>query len=782
MFLLRQRTTKFALFKNTDLWYFIIFCSLFLFLFRDFFFKANTFYERDITLLEIPLRKHAAELLKQGNFALWTDAHGNGQPFLANPKTAIFYPTTWLYLILPFFVAFKIHYLIHPLIGWLGMYFLTATYGLSKKASFLASSLFFFSGIYLSSFEFYNHIAAIAWMMWVLYFHRLNPQIKSLKFLLNIFTWVLLILSGAPEFIIITGALALAQCFIDSKKFKENFIRLAIAVILACLISAAQLMPALEMLSQTDRTSQAEIWPLELIQLLNLVFPGILGDDRSPGRNDFWGGHLFNTWYPLYYSFYLGFGAIILFILSLLFPKRKEEKILAISAFIFFLISCGKYSPFFLIYRSMPLISSIRFPVKYIVGTFFCLCLMAGFSLDKLSMQPINRIFSRILLLISLICCLIFLLFRSSLLSWFYNLFVIDNLSSKRNLAVSLTTGLVAFLFYSIYLNLIKYVNQLKPLLAIILILACLADPLYHNRYINPTVPESFFKNPEILKEIANSATIYRDMWLPFTLGVEKIEKKEIISYYLHSFFPFSGIAYGIRYVFNRDFMNSYPLSQIELRNRFQSLTKKDKLKILNYLGCQYYIGNQPAFNPDSAKKLSVGKLYFYVEKISNESFRPFFVFNYVRSNSVEEKLKIFLDPGFNPKQTAIIDINVKFNDKVAGKSSSSANFSKQERVNLNSIEIVEEKSGYGKYHINLYQPGIVIFPGNWAKGWKAYIDGKKTNVFPVNLFSKGMLIPSGDHEIIIRYLSTRFLLGSLISFFSIIIMAFFTLRTFFLH
>ncbi len=112
-----------------------------------------------------------------------------------------------------------------------------------------------------------------------------------------------------------------------------------------------------------------------------------------------------------------------------------------------------------------------------------------------------------------------------------------------------------------------------------------------------------FFKEPAILKEIAFPATIYRDESLPFILGLEEIEKKKIISFYLKSFFPFSGMIYGARYIFNRDFMSSYPRIQAELRKMFQALSEKEKLKILNYLGCQYYIGSKPHLNPESAKK-----------------------------------------------------------------------------------------------------------------------------------------------------------------------------------
>lgn len=133
-------------FNKTDYLYLLLFIILFLAIFHSFFFKSQSFYERDSTLLETPVRMHLIQLLKEGNFALWTDSHGQGQPFMGNMKTAVFYPTTWLYLFLPFFVAFKIHYLIHPIIGWIGMYLLGKSYGFSQKLPFWPVACSFLAG------------------------------------------------------------------------------------------------------------------------------------------------------------------------------------------------------------------------------------------------------------------------------------------------------------------------------------------------------------------------------------------------------------------------------------------------------------------------------------------------------------------------------------------------------------------------------------------------------------------------------------------------------------
>ena len=63
---------------------------------------------------------------------------------------------------------------------------------------------------------------------------------------------------------------------------------------------------------------------------------------------------------------------------------------------------------------------------------------------------------------------------------------------------------------------------------------------------------------------------------------------------------------------------------------------------------------------------------------------------------------------------------------------------------------------------------GIAVFPGNAAPGWHARIDGRRAEVFEANLFAKGVLVPAGDHEIVLRYLPASFLWGVVISLASI--------------
>jgi len=748
-------------FNKTDCLYLLLFVALFLAIFHSFFFQSQTFYERDSTLLETPVRLNVIQLLKEGNFALWTDSHGQGQPFLANMKTAAFYPTTWLYLFLPFFVAFKIHYLIHPIIGWIGMYLLGKSYCFSQKASFLASSLFFFSGMYLSSFEFYNHIAAIAWMMWALFLARLDRPLKSLTFFFNILVWVLLILAGAPEFIIIAGLLVLAQAFITKESFKGYVTRLAVAGLLAGLICAGQLLPSFEMLKQTERSPQAVLWPLELIQLNNLTFHGILGDDRQPGYNLFWGGHLFNTWYPLYYSLYIGFGALLLSLVSLFRLKDRRIKLWLIVGVLFFLMSCGKYSPFFFIYQHIPVLSSIRFPVKFFIGSIFCLSLMAGYGLDWLRENNLPSAFKKVLATFLILSLLGYMAFKGKIISVLSQLFVMENPGLKQALYGSILYGLIILAFYAVYFIVLDKFNRGRASFIAILIAICLIDPVYHNRYVNPTVDESFFQPPSILGDIKPPVGLYRGETLPFVLGIEETPKLRIMSFYRQTLYPYSGLPYGVRYIFNPGFMATYPYKQEELTKSIKSLKVEDQLKILKYLGCQYYIGNKPLFSLEASKKIEAEGFTQYLEKIADGPARPTVVYDFVGAETDQQRLDIFIGPEFDPQRTAIIGKSMRISEKLGGEL-------KESTANNSSLKVLEEKAGYGRYKINLPIAGLAIFPGNWAKGWKAWIDGKRVDVFEANLFSKGVVVPPGEHLVMLRYWPDSFVLGLIISLFSL--------------
>jgi len=747
-----------GLVSKKDLFFFALFVALFLLVFREFFFTNRVFFERDTTVVEVPVKKLTVHLLKEGNFALWTDAHGNGQPFLANPKNAIFYPTTWLYLILPLFTAFKLHYLIHVILGWLGLYVLYGSYALSKKASFLGASLFAFSGVYLSSFEFYNHIAALAWMPWVLWLLHRDARPGRARIVPLAFLWALMTLAGTPEFILMTLVLATGQAFFTAGAWKKKIAIAALSLFLASLISAAQLLPSIELLGRTERAAQSAQWPLELVQLFNLPFPHFLGNDREPGHDDFWGRHLFDQQFPLYYSLYMGVGALLLFLFGLRKPWDRRQKIILLMFFVFFLLACGRYSPFFFLYRFVPLLSSIRYPIKFFLGSVFCLSILAALGFDEVAhARKPGRMAVFALAVCSGMDLSIFLLFKRPTIGVLNKLFIIDKDASFRELGRSVETGLVLLAVYALIFFLLFRSKGRDRVLGWALIALAVLDPAYHNRYVNPTVPASFYDKPPLPGGLRAPLAIYRDELYSTFLKETMGDSVRLLGFFHKSLYPFTRMGDGVRYVFNWDFYGTYSRRYIDLKEAFKGLPPNGKFKILKYIGCAAHIGYEPLFSRESAQRLQVEGVDVWLERIAETGASPYIAFRVVRAAEVKDKLGIFAGESFDPLKEIITEKDILLPESL-GKTDAKAG----------AVLIRKEVQGRGWYSVSLPCEGIAVFPGNAAPGWHARIDGRRTEVFEANLFAKGVLVPAGDHEIVLRYLPASFLWGVVISLASI--------------
>ncbi len=735
--------------------------SLFLLIFHDFFFSPRVFYERDMTLVEIPTRKLCTQLLREGNFALWTDAHGNGQPFMANPKNAVFYPTTWLYLLFPFFTAFKFHYFIHVIICWLGLYFLSQSYGLSRKASFFGASLFIFSGIYLSSFEFYNHIAALAWMPWVLFCLNKNLSLNLKKVILISPLWALMILAGTPEVMIITLILALSQSFFYEYEWKRRVGACFLSLFIACCLAAVQILPSLEMLAQTDRQEQARTWPLELIQLVNVGFPNFLGNDRQPGHNDFWGGHLFDRNYPLYYSLYTGFGALILAALALKKKLDRKRKAILWTALLFFLIACGRYSPLFFLYRLMPVVSSIRYPVKYLLGSSFSLSILAAMGYQTMEESREKKTRSELcLLLIAAGLGGLYWALKGKIISTLNLLFLVEKESSLHELGRSIETGMLFLSLYAV-LFYIRAKGKIfsRAILTIILVLSIL-DPAFHNRHVNPTVHLSFFEKPKLIESLEGSKIIYRDDYFSPFSKKHNFDNLHLLRYLYQSLYPYSALGEGVRYILNKDFYASYSREYKSLMKLIQALSEEEKFKILEYLGCSHTISETRIFPHREATEWKINEYSFWLQPVSKKIPSVFPVFQTIAAGSIKERMKIFLDSEFDPYRQAVLSKRINLGAETGG----------EEKV---IIKPRKESQSCASYSIETTADVLLVIPGNYARGWKARIDGKKAEVLEVNIFSKGVLVPSGRHEVEIKYLPATFVAGaslSLIAFFLVLV------------
>ena len=746
------------LFSRTDILFFLIFLLLLVFVFRAIIFSDSIFFERDSTLLEIPARMLCVKLIKEGNFALWTDTYGDGQPFLANMKHAVLYPSTLLYLLFPFFAAFKLHYLIHFVLGWLGMYYFCKSYTLSQQASFFGATVFIFSGIVLSSVEFYNHIAALCWMPWILLvLHRYSKKF-FLKLIILAFLWALLILAGTPYVIVITLVFCGVQTLLVHFRRKQRIFLLVLSLVLALFLSAIQLIPSMKVLNESVRKSgSSPIWSLESIQLFNFVFPHILGNDREPGHDDYWGSHLFEKRSPLYYSLYMGFGIIMLFIFGLQKPYDTRHFVFIITLIFFFFLGLGRYTPLYYIWKFIPPFSLIRYSVKYLTGVTFALTMISAIGFDNIfTLKKSNKRKSLSFLAVSAALLALFFIFKSRLINIFADLFVFGKENSFIELGDSFFRGFFLFIVCSLLIFGYMRVFKGKRIFSWILLGVIICDLVLINQFINPVMPVSFINKPAFMENKEVPLDIHREEFTPFALKDEVGGSRGLHRYFRETLFPYSGLRHNVRYHLSRDFYKLYDREYTAILEFKGYKNMSNRLKVLSATGCGYYISHHPLPDiPSTEKKIEGYTVYF--QKLPERAPPVRLVYDSVKAESFKERMNIFLSNDFDPAKTAIIDRDFEFQNNQRNKKG-------------NRIITLQDSQGYKKYSAELRQSALLVVRGNYRSGWKAIIDGEKTDVFKVNLTSKGVFLPPGRHEVLIKYYPQSFHFGMIISIVSLLL------------
>ena len=110
----------------------------------------RVFYFHDIQYYFIPYHQLVAQYLREGIAPLWNPYAFSGIPLLGDGQTAIFYPPSWLFLVLPAPMAMNWAILSQFSIAGIGMFLFTREIGCGRLAALLAALAFMFNGFLTS--------------------------------------------------------------------------------------------------------------------------------------------------------------------------------------------------------------------------------------------------------------------------------------------------------------------------------------------------------------------------------------------------------------------------------------------------------------------------------------------------------------------------------------------------------------------------------------------------------------------------------------------------------
>ena len=355
----------------------------------------RTIAGNDLTNMFLHWLRFAVSSIQRGQLPLWNPYLFSGVPFVANPQPALFYPPTWLALLMPTTRALGWIVVLHVWLAGVGMYAWLRSEGASTAGALFGATTFAFSGYFFVR-VYAGHLGVIttgAWLPVVLWAYRRAAGQRS---------WTLAILGGLPvglsilaghtaSFIYVALGLAAYAAFHGWARWREErsgraaLLPLAWAVVMlfaGVALAAVQLLPMAELATRSTRqaTSSYEFasrfsWPPGY--LLTLLVPNFFGE---PAHTGYWGDGAYEE-----FIFYVGILPLLLALLGLRLRHRLVPFLgtLGLGAL---LLAMGQYGSLHaLFYRFVPLFQVARAPAR--AGFLFTLAAAALAGLAVTALQ-----------------------------------------------------------------------------------------------------------------------------------------------------------------------------------------------------------------------------------------------------------------------------------------------------------------------------------------------------------------------------------------------------------
>jgi hypothetical protein len=456
----------------------------------------ETFVARDFGFFAYPLAHFQRDCFWRGELPFWNPYNQCGVPFLAQWNTMPLYPPALIYLTLPLAWSLSFFCLLHLWFAGLGMFFLARKWTGNNFAAAFAGVAFVFNGFTLNLLMWPSHIATFAWMPWVALAVELAWRDGGRKIILAAFAGALQMLAGGPETIFLTWLLLLAlwiQQLVTNPLARKNFWRFPLLILLVIALSAAQLLPFLDLVAHAQReTGYTDLrWSMPAFGLANFLVPLAFGSTHTEGiffqRGQYWTS-----------SYYLGLGTLWLALLAFWAGRDSVEskskiRLLGVAAILALIFALGENTFIYPALRKIiPQLSFITYPIKYVSLVAFIAPLLAAFALARLQNlrgeQNINfqkRMLFFGTILLTLIVVILFFAWRFPFQSDNVHATLLNGLSRATFLIL---TGVLLLVLTR------ETATGARRFAPLILILVAWLDVFTHEPTQNPTVPPSAFE------------------------------------------------------------------------------------------------------------------------------------------------------------------------------------------------------------------------------------------------------------------------------------------------
>lgn len=148
---------------------------------------------------------------------------------------------------------------------------------------------------------------------------------------------------------------------------------------------------------------------------------------------------------------------------------------------------------------------------------------------------------------------------------------------------------------------------------------------------------------------------------------------------------------------------------------------------------------------------------------------RAFLVTKYQLADSFQRAQEMIKDPDFDLRNEIVIE-DTLYDDQ--NNQLQSSTISSDSMTNIVSYEP-------NKVVINTYNDdaSLLVLTDTYYPGWKAYVDGKQTEIYRADGLVRAVFVPQGNHEVKFSYMPESFLLGVIVSIITFVFLIFILIK-----
>jgi hypothetical protein len=333
---------------------------------------------QDAVMTHLPAKAATVEQMRQGAFPFLSPYASFGEPLAGNPNFGTFFPDMLAFLLLPLPVAFGLRFALAAVLAYVGARRWARAEAAPRAAAEVAAIAFVLSGVYVSTWRFFNSGLALALAPWVMaaaarVAARAGGEARSLRRAVAELALVsgLEVLAGEPVIALMCFGLAVMRAWMAPGARVRALVAAGLALALGGAIAAPQIASTAQVYATSTRSLApfpyllASNTSLTFARLLEQVAPFPFGRPDLTGEAGFTGHAHYDNHPPYLWTLHVGW-VVLALILACARPRDRREvgwwALLAIAV----VLSFGRLLPGAkLLHPIVSLGGRMRFPVKW---------------------------------------------------------------------------------------------------------------------------------------------------------------------------------------------------------------------------------------------------------------------------------------------------------------------------------------------------------------------------------------------------------------------------------